>query len=206
MRPVRTLAVLACLALAAGCTAGGTTGGRDAARPAGTTLAAAGGSATGPPAATPTTALPQAAGTAPAAWGSRPAAKVRTGAQAQLVAVRAAHHDGFDRVTFEFRGGPPGWRVRYVPEVTGLGSGQRVPLRGRAFLSVLFDPANAHTEAGAPTWRGPRLTPALPSMRQVVLADDFEAQLAFGIGLSSRVGFRVIELTRPPRVAVDVAA
>jgi hypothetical protein len=199
MRPVRALAIIACLALATGCTAGRD---RDAARPAGTTLAAAGGSAAG----TATTALSRAAGTASAGWSSRPAAKVRTGAQAQLVAVRAAHHDGFDRVTFEFRSGPPGWRVGYVAEITGLGSGQRVPVQGLAFLSVLFDPANAHTEAGVPTWHGPRLTPRLPSLRQVVLADDFEAQLAFGLGLSGRVGFRVMELTGPPRVAVDVAA
>jgi len=197
MRLVRSFAVLACLVLAAGCAAGG---GRDAARPAATTLAA-GGSA-----ATPTTGAARASGAAPATWSSGPAAKVRTGAQAQLVAVRAAHHDGFDRVTFEFRGGRPGWHVRYQPEITGLGSGQRVAVQGRAFLSVLFDPANAHTEAGAPTWRGPRVTFGLPSMRQVVLADDFEAQLAFGLGLNGRAGFRVTELTGPPRVAIDVAA
>jgi hypothetical protein len=195
--PARTLAALACLALATGCTARDSpSGGRDAARPAATTL---------PPG---TTGPVRRAAAPPAAkvWSSRPETKTRGGAQAQLVAVRAAHHPGYDRVTFEFRGALPGWRVRYVPELTGLGSGEHISVPGRAVLSVLFDPANAHTDAGAPTWRGPRLATGLPSLRQVVLADDFEAQLAFGLGLDATAGFRVVELSGPPRVAVDVAA
>lgn len=50
-----------------------------------------------------------------------------------LVAVRAAHHPGVDRLVFEFTGGlPERTTTRYVPKVVGDGSGLPVPLAGRA--------------------------------------------------------------------------
>jgi hypothetical protein len=36
--------------------------------------------------------------------------------------------------------------------------------------------------------------------------DEFEGFLTFGIGLQRRVGFRVLELREPPRLAIDVAS
>jgi hypothetical protein len=39
----------------------------------------------------------------------------------------------------------------------------------------------------------------------VRLAGDFEAVLSFGLGLNQRVGFRVLTLTSPWRVVVDIS-
>src|ERR671926_500533 len=59
-----------------------------------------------------------------------------------LVAIRAAHHAGFDRVVFEFSGPLPQRRdVRYVPQLIADGSGQPVPIAGNAILKTVFEPA-----------------------------------------------------------------
>ncbi|HZD68842.1 MAG TPA: hypothetical protein VFA45_07975 [Actinomycetes bacterium] len=52
----------------------------------------------------------------------------------ELVAVRAAHHPGFDRVVFEFRGSLPSHRVGYVGSLVQDGSGRPVDLAGGAIL------------------------------------------------------------------------
>ena len=56
-----------------------------------------------------------------------------------LVAVRAAHRDGVDRVVFEFRGGLPATRqVGYVDRLFADGSGRRVRVAGQALLLSLI--------------------------------------------------------------------
>jgi hypothetical protein len=121
----------------------------------------------------------------------------------ELVSVRTVEHKGYDRVLFTFRGAAPGYAVRYVPEVADR-AGRRLPLRGRAFLAVSFEPARAHDPGGAPTVSTATLTPGSPVLRQVRFAGDFEGRVSFGLGLAERDGFRVSELRDPTRVAVDV--
>jgi hypothetical protein len=126
-----------------------------------------------------------------------------------LVAIRTGSHDGYDRVVLEFRNDLPSWRVGYVDEVTSE-SGATVPLEGAASLFVQVDPAWAHDQNTPPyeaTYTGPRsLTPGYPTLRQVRWVDEFEGHLTFGLGLARRVGFRVVELGRPSRLAIDVAS
>jgi hypothetical protein len=127
----------------------------------------------------------------------------RTRPAPELVSVRTVKHKGDDRVLFTFRGAAPGYQVRYVPEVADQ-AGRPLPLRGRAFLAVSFEPARAHDPGGAPTVETGTLTPGSPVLRQVRMAGDFEGRVSFGIGLAERDGFRVSELRDPTRVAVDV--
>ena len=121
----------------------------------------------------------------------------------ELLSVATSVRDGHDRVTFTFKGATPGWRVRYVPRVTGAG-GRAVALDGEAFLEVTFDPARARDPAGRATYPDGDLGPGAVSVRQVRLAGDFEGQVRFGIGVAGRDGFRVVEQRDPARVAVDV--
>jgi hypothetical protein len=121
----------------------------------------------------------------------------------ELVSVQAVERKGYDRVLFTFQGSMPGYEVRYVPEVADQ-AGRPLPLRGRAFLAVTFDPARAHDPGGAPTVSTATLSPGSPVLRQVRFAGDFEGRVSFGLGLAERDGFRVSELRDPTRVAVDV--
>ena len=147
--------------------------------------------------------------TAPAgpAWPTSP--RTTNGTGGLLVAIRAARHQQFDRVVFQFTQGLPPTTVTYVPYLLEDPRGGLLPLRGGAFLQVTFQHASTLDQRTVPprqTYTGPRLlTPNLPSLVQLRLAGDFEAVLSFGLGLNHRAGFRVLTLRDPWRVVVDVS-
>jgi hypothetical protein len=155
----------------------------------------------------PTTTIPPAM----AGWPTTPRKRPwpQRGEGGELAAVRTGLHPGFERVVFEFRGGPIGYYIRYVPEVIWGESDKVVPLPGRAFLQVSFQYAHAHQpdDPNVRTYDGPQpLTLRYPVMQQVTLAHDFEGDLRFGIGLTRKAGFRVLHLSDPTRVAIDFTA
>jgi hypothetical protein len=121
----------------------------------------------------------------------------------RLVGIRAAHHPGFDRVVFDFRGPVPYERsVRYVSSLIADGSGARVSVAGRAFLRVRFAPAEAHDATGATA--PARVAYPLPNVLTVVRAGDFEGVVSYGIGLAARQRLRLFALTNPSRVVLDI--
>jgi hypothetical protein len=125
--------------------------------------------------------------------------------RALLRRIRAGRNKDFDRLVFDLDGPVPGVQVQYVPELRHQGSGEVVPLRGRAVVQIDIRPAAAHTDGGHPTTTGPLpdLT-GFAAFRQVADAGDFESQLTWGIGVAARTGLRATTLTGPTRVAVDV--
>ncbi len=123
----------------------------------------------------------------------------------RLVAVRAMHLPGHDRVVFDFAGqAPEHWTIRYVRRVVADPRGTVVPIAGRAILAVVFRSAVGHTETGRATAPG-RLAFALPNVMTVIRTGDFEGVLSYGIGVAKRTKFRVFTLSRPNRVVIDVA-
>jgi len=126
--------------------------------------------------------------------------------QPTLVDVRAAHHPGFDRVVFEFRGGlPASHRARYVDRLVADGSGRTVPVAGRAVLQVRLGNARAHTDTGAATVPA-RTAYALPNVMTTVRGGDFEGVVTYGLGVAKRTTFQVTTRRQPARVVVDVRA
>jgi len=122
-----------------------------------------------------------------------------------LLSVRAARHDGFDRVVWELSGALPGIHVEYVDEpVRQCGSGEPVPLPGDGWLEVRLEPARAHTEEGRPTLAARRQAPALPIVEEIVQTCDFEAVVTWVLATRSPERFRMFLLDDPPRVVVDV--
>jgi hypothetical protein len=158
------------------------------------------------PSATPTGAPPPPL-SCPAQSGGDP------NAQAQLIAIRAAHQPGFDRVVFEF--GPssapvgafglPLYEISAVSEFTGGGSGRPVPVDGNAFLQVRF--RNASTvdpTTGKQTFTQTDIRPGLPLVREVKLIDDFERVMTWGLGLEHLACAKVSQLSGPVRLVVDL--
>jgi hypothetical protein len=122
-----------------------------------------------------------------------------------LVAIRAAHHPGFDRIVYEFEGGlPASHDARYVDELLGDGSGLPVRIAGRAILMVRFDPARAHDAQGQTV--PARKAFGLPNIMTTVRSGDFEAVTTYGIGLAKRTPFTVFTLQNPSRVVLDIRA
>ena len=133
-----------------------------------------------------------------------PSRAAATTTASQLVAIRAAHHPGFDRLVFEFSGPAPSRQhVRYVNRLIADPSGRPIPIAGRAILAASFFPATS--QGGAHSVPVPqRVAFALPDVMTVTRAGDFESVLSYGIGLAKRATFHVSKLTRPSRVVIDI--
>ena len=122
-----------------------------------------------------------------------------------LVDVRTAHHPGFDRITFEFRGPRPAHRIGYVSQLVEDASGKPVHLAGGAAINVVFRGADAHDQQGNPTVQPRRFKPDLPSLKEVAEIGDFEGVVTYGLGVDHRVPFKVLELSNPSRIAIDLS-
>ncbi|RJK96862.1 AMIN-like domain-containing (lipo)protein [Vallicoccus soli] len=126
--------------------------------------------------------------------------------------LRAGQHPCFDRLVVDVRGRVTGYAVRYVDQVRADGSGQVVPLRGRARLEVVVQAAG-YDGQGRPTYAPARPSEAVgvggyATFRQVAWVGSFEGQSQVGLGVRARLPFRVLVL--PPvsgtsRLVVDVA-
>jgi hypothetical protein len=116
-----------------------------------------------------------------------------------LVAIRAAHHPGFDRVVFTFDGGLPVYRhAAYTDNILGEGSGLPIPVAGRAILGVHFRWAHQATPS--------RKAFALPNVMTAVSSGEFEAVFVYGLGVAKKTPFQRFTLRHPARVVVDVRA
>jgi hypothetical protein len=125
---------------------------------------------------------------------------------ALLKAVRTGKHESFDRVVFEFDGSVPGYHIEYVDKpVRDCGQGAVVPISGDGFLLIRMQPSNAHTEAGVPSVTDRQQNPKLPILKELKLICDFEADVQWILGVSSPNRYRVLELTNPARLVVDIA-
>ena len=106
-----------------------------------------------------------------------------------LAEVTATHDEDeeVDRVTFEFEGAVPGYRVGYVDRpIVEDGSGDEVTVDGAAVLGVHFEPASGFdlSGEGRQVYEGPRrLDLATTAILDVVRVTDFEANLDWALGI-----------------------
>lgn len=141
-----------------------------------------------------------------AAGSSAPSAPAAASVVPTLVGIRAAHHPGYDRIVFDFKGGLPAKRrAAYVSELVGDASGLPVRIAGRAILRVSFDQARAHNASGTSTAPA-RIAFRLPNIMTAVRSGDFEAVTSYGVGLAKRTTFHMFTLRNPYRVVVDIRA
>ena len=130
---------------------------------------------------------------------------------ALLTAVRAAGHDGFDRVVFQFRDDElPGYEVGYVQRpIQQDGSGAVVEVAGRFAVEVRMENASDADLTQDPvevTYTGPkRFSPATSQVVELVRTGGFEGVLTWVVGLQEQVGFKVTTLDSPARLVVDFA-
>ena len=125
---------------------------------------------------------------------------------ARLTNVRAARHEGFDRIVFELGGGsPPGFHLEYIDKpVRKCGSGEPTAIAGDAWLQVRLEPTNAHTESGAPTIADRKRTVDLEVVTELQQTCDFEAVVSWVLGVKRPNKYRVLTLNEPLRLVVDV--
>lgn len=130
-----------------------------------------------------------------------------TGAPVALLrSVTAVAARGYDRVAFELASDtPPGYRVQYATgSVRSCASGDVVSVAGSARLVLHLQPARAHDDRGNPLPRERDLVLGLPSVQEAKLICDFEGQVEWVLGVTTAAPYRVIELTGPARLLLDV--
>ena len=116
--------------------------------------------------------------------------------------VRVAHHDGYDRLVIGF----PTANTMPQYQLTQQGtahfvrdaSGQPVVLSGSSGIRLVI--WNADIVSGVPS----DLKPNLPAIREVAQIGNFERVVSYGVGLATPACFRVLELTGPTRLVIDV--
>jgi hypothetical protein len=139
-------------------------------------------------------------------WGSQEKTANPT-TLAQLTNIRAGRNDCYDRLVFDVSGNVTGYWVKYVATMYEDPTGNVVPLRGGAKLSVTAQ-APSYDFAGNPTYRYTNRAELVnvtgfQTFRQVAWAGSFEGQTSVGLGVRARLPFRVFTL--PGRLVVDVA-
>ena len=116
-------------------------------------------------------------------------------ANATVTLAQAGSPGDFDRMTFQFDGGLPGYQISYITgPVTDCAAGQQVQLQGNAFLQVRLSPAAAHDDAGNPTVTSTDLTPGSPQLLEAKQICDFEGVVTWVLGLTAEADYRVFTL------------
>jgi hypothetical protein len=124
------------------------------------------------------------------------------GAAATVYNVKVAHHDGYDRLVIGFPTANAMPQYQLTRQATSQfvrdASGQPVTLDGSSGIRVVL--RNADITPGVPT----DLKPELPAIREVAQIGNFERVVSYGVGLASPACFRVLELSGPTRLVIDV--
>jgi hypothetical protein len=124
------------------------------------------------------------------------------GLSAQLTGIRIASHeaDGYDRIVFDFSGGIPSYTLSRLDSSTFVrdASGQQVNLDGSAGIRIVF-----HDTDLAPGISSD-VKPALRSVREVEQIGNYERVVSYGVGVSTSQCIRVMELSSPSRLVVDI--
>ena len=117
----------------------------------------------------------------------------------EVDALRAARHECFDRLVVDIDGPPAGYNVRYVDQVIADGSGAVVPTPGGARLQVVV------RHPGFSRVRLPDVA-GFSTFRSITNAGSFEGQTTYGLGVRTRLPFRVFTIPGGHgRIVVDVA-
>ena len=140
----------------------------------------------------------------PYSLSGKSAADPTPGQPTQIWRLRTGNDGTFDRIVLDERFAKSGYRVHYVNQVTADPSGQPVDLRGRYYLVIVVHDAGTDGAAGAPTYVHDAYTPLLPEVRQIKKTGEFEGVVSFGVGLRNKRPFRVLRLSSPLRLVIDV--
>lgn len=135
-----------------------------------------------------------------------PLAGVGTVPLALITDIRVGAHDGYDRVVFEFNAGIPQFRLdEATPPLLADGSGLPIEVDGSAFWQLVMQGGTRVNPEGGFSYAGPTdFTPGFDKLTQLVTGGDFEAVSTWYFGLEASSCVRVITLTNPSRLVIDI--
>lgn len=126
--------------------------------------------------------------------------------RAQITNVRIGTHARYDRVVIEFdEGVPPFTLDEAMPPLLADPSGREMNVEGSAFWSLVLQGGTRITADGTESYDGPTdFTPGFPALAELVEGGDFEAVSTWYIGLNDSTCARVLTLTEPSRLVIDI--
>jgi len=126
--------------------------------------------------------------------------------RAQITDVRVGTHDGYDRVVFEFASGLPDAVIEGVlPPLYADPSGLELDVAGSAFLRVTMHGASKVSPEGGLTYSGStNFAPGFDRLVQLIEGGDSEAVSTWYLGLNGAGCYRVLTLTGPSRLVIDI--
>jgi hypothetical protein len=126
--------------------------------------------------------------------------------RAQITDVRVGTHAGYDRVVIEFDEGiPPFTLDEATPPLLADPSGMQMHVEGNAFWSLVLQGGTRLALDGSLSYDGRTdFTPDFPVLAELVEAGDFEAVSSWYIGLHQPSCARVLTLTDPSRLVIDI--
>ena len=126
------------------------------------------------------------------------------GAGSAAVTARIGSQDGYDRFVIEFAGTIPAYTLRRQPNSTFTQSpkGTPITLMGTGGVLLTLQPVAAWTAYSGPT----ALTQAAPYLLEARQVQNFEGVQQWGLGVRGVPALRVMTLSSPSRLVVDVAA
>jgi len=126
--------------------------------------------------------------------------------RAQITDVRVGAHDGYDRVVFEFVSGLPNVVIEGVlPPLYADPSDQVLDVAGTAFLKVTMHGASTISPDGAVTYGGSTdFKPGFDQLVELLEGGDFEAVSTWYLGLNGGGCTRVLTLSDPSRLVIDI--
>jgi hypothetical protein len=135
-----------------------------------------------------------------------PVTGVGTVPLALITDIRVGAHDGYDRVVFQFNDGIPQFRLdEAIPPLLADGSGLPIEVDGNAFWQLVMQGGTRVNPEGGFSYAGPTdFTPGFNKLTQLVTGGDFEAVSTWYFGLEASSCVRVITLTNPSRLVIDV--
>lgn len=99
----------------------------------------------------------------------------------QVLNLRYAAHEAFDRVVIDLSGPMSDYRTGYARRFHYDGSGKQIPIRGSSGLWIGLT-ADGHDAAGNNLYTGPRIArPRLDTLKALAVAGDFEGQVTFRV-------------------------
>ena len=130
----------------------------------------------------------------------------KTTDRAQITDVRVGTHDGYDRVVFEFASGLPDAVIEAaLPPFYADPSGLELEVAGSAFLKVTMHGASKVSPDGGVTYSGStNFEPGFDQLVQLIEGGDFEAVSTWYLGLDGGGCIRVLTLSAPTRLVIDI--
>jgi hypothetical protein len=126
--------------------------------------------------------------------------------RAQITDVRVGTHDGYDRVVFEFASGLPDAVIEGVlAPLYADPSGLEMDVAGSHFLRVTMHGASKVSPEGGVTYTGEtNFAPGFDRLVQLIEGGDSEAVSTWYLGLNGAGCYRVLTLTSPSRLVIDI--